>query len=224
MLALVTFGLLLRTGVLAGEKPAGGTIVPAAIAGLLLVALGLLALIPDDVERRLAAVGRRTWQLRPTPKLWVAMQRVAAVPATVSTGVRTAIDFMRHPDRAALALGGAVGFWAANIAILWASFEAFGGGVQFGVLVQGFFVGMAANLVPSPAAGAGPVDAGMIAAFALFDVPNGVVFPGVLIYRVIAFWLPVAPGIVAYFQLRRTVAHWRREDAEYPGERALEAT
>ena len=38
----------------------------------------------------------------------------------------------------------------------------------FGVLVQGFFVGMAANLIPSPAGGVGAVDAGMIGAFTLF--------------------------------------------------------
>ena len=62
-------------------------------------------------------------------------------------------------------MGGAVGFWAANIGILWASFEAFGGDVPFGVLVQGFFLGMAANLIPSPAGGVGSVDAGMIGAF-----------------------------------------------------------
>ena len=43
--------------------------------------------------------------------------------------------------------------------------EAFGGDVPFGVLVQGFFVGMAANLIPSPAGGVGSVDAGMIFAF-----------------------------------------------------------
>ena len=55
---------------------------------------------------------------------------------------------------------GAIGFWAANIGVLWASFEAFGGDVPFGVLVQGFFVGMAANLIPSPAGGVGSVDAG----------------------------------------------------------------
>ena len=66
--------------------------------------------------------------------------------------MRTAIDYLRHPQRGALAVAGAVGFWAANIGILWASFEAFGGDVAFGVLVQGFFVGMAANLIPSPRA------------------------------------------------------------------------
>jgi hypothetical protein len=33
----------------------------------------------------------------------------------------------------------------------------------------------------------------------------------VLTYRVIAFWLPIPPGIVAFFQLRNTVASWDRE-------------
>ena len=33
----------------------------------------------------------------------------------------------------------------------------------------------------------------------------------VLIYRLIAFWLPVPPGIVAFLQLRRTVARWEEE-------------
>ena len=82
--------------------------------------------------------------------------------------MRTALDYMRHPRRGALAVVGAVGFWAANIGVLWASFEAFGGDVPFAVLVQGFFVGMAANLIPSPAGGVGSVDAGMIGAFVLF--------------------------------------------------------
>jgi uncharacterized protein (TIRG00374 family) len=136
---------------------------------------------------------------------------MATVPATLSTGIRTAWDYIRHPRRGALGVVGAVGFWAANVGIIWASFEAFGGNVPFAVLVQGFFIGMAANLIPSPAGGVGSVDAGLIAAFALFDIPGSIIFPAVLTYRVIAFWLPIPPGIVAYFQLRRTVAGWERE-------------
>ena len=27
------------------------------------------------------------------------------------------------------------------------------------------------------------------------------------------FWLPLIPGVIAYFQLRRTVEHWRTQDA-----------
>jgi uncharacterized protein (TIRG00374 family) len=83
-------------------------------------------------------------------------------------------------------------------------------------MVQGFFVGMAANLIPSPAGGVGSVDAGMIAAFVLFDIPTATVFAAVLTYRVIAFWLPIPPGIVAYVQLRNTVASWEAEDRGKP--------
>ena len=46
------------------------------------------------------------------------------------------------------------------------------------MLVQGFFVGMAANLIPSPAGGVGSVDAGMIGAFVLFGVAELGRLPG----------------------------------------------
>jgi uncharacterized membrane protein YbhN (UPF0104 family) len=52
----------------------------------------------------------------------------------------------------------------------------------------------------------------MIAAFLAFGEPSSTVFVSVLAYRVIAFWLPIPPGILAYLQLRRTVARWRAED------------
>ena len=52
----------------------------------------------------------------------------------------------------------------------------------------------------------------MIAAFVLFGIDESIVFASVLTYRVIAFWLPIPPGIVAFVQLRRTVAEWERED------------
>jgi hypothetical protein len=39
------------------------------------------------------------------------------------------------------------------------------------------------------------------------------VFPAVLTYRLIAFWLPTIPGIIAYFKLRGTVHEWEEMDA-----------
>jgi putative heme transporter len=205
--ALVAFGVLLRTSVLPGRAPLAGTVVPAAIAAGIILLFGMIALIPQDFERRIqhyAGGYRRTRYL----------QRIAKGPATLATGVRTAIAYLRHPQRGLLAVGGAVGFWAANIGVLWAAFEAFGGHVPLAVLVQGFFVGMAANLIPSPAGGVGAVDAGMIGAFSIFGIDDSVVFPAVLTYRVIAFWLPIPPGIVAFIQLRKTVAEWERETGE----------
>jgi uncharacterized protein (TIRG00374 family) len=205
--ALVIFGVLLRTAVLPGRAPLAGTVVPAAISAGIIILFALIALIPDDFERRIEHYARGYRRTR-------YLQRIAKGPATLATGVRTAIAYLRHPQRGLLAVGGAVGFWAANIGVLWASFEAFGGHVPFAVLVQGFFLGMAANLIPSPAGGVGAVDAGMIGAFSIFGIDNSVVFPAVLTYRVIAFWLPIPPGIVAFVQLRKTVAEWERQDGE----------
>ena len=202
--SLVIFGVLLRTGVLPGPAPLAGTVVPAAVSGGIIVLFLMIALIPDDFERRIQHYAQGYRRVR-------YLQRIATVPATLAMGTRTAIAYIRHPQRGLLAVSGAVGFWAANIGILWASFEAFGGHVPFAVLVQGFFLGMAANLIPSPAGGVGAVDAGMIGAFAIFGIDESIVFPAVLSYRVIAFWLPIPPGVVAFIQLRGTVAQWERE-------------
>ena len=70
-----------------------------------------------------------------------------------------------------------------------------------------------AGAVTATVGGVGSVDAGMIGAFVLFGIDENIVFPAVLTYRVIAFWLPIPPGIVAFFQLRGTVAGWEAERA-----------
>ncbi len=57
----------------------------------------------------------------------------------------------------------------------------------------------------------GAVDAGMLGAFVIFGVPESEVFVAVLTYRVIAFWMPLPPGVVAFFQLRKTVQRWEAE-------------
>jgi len=208
LLALVVFGILLRTHVLSGEAPLSGTIIPAGLAAAVMI-LGLLAaLLPDDFERR---IERHT-----SGRFGKWAKRLATVPATLAEGTRTALQFVRDPRSGALAIGGAIGFWASNIAILWASFHAFDVHIPLGVVVQGFFLGMLANLFPFAPGGVGAVDAGMIGAFVLFGLPSTEVFAAVLTYRVIAFWLPIPPGIIAFFQLRKTVQRWESEGREAP--------
>ena len=140
MVALIVFGVLLRTGVLSGEAPLSGTIIPAALSAVVIVVFLLMALLPDDFERR---IERHT-----SGRFGAIAKRLATAPATLAQGTRTAIAFVRHPSSGALAVGGAIGFWAANIAILWASFHAFDVSVPLGVVIQGFFLGMLANLIP----------------------------------------------------------------------------
>jgi len=145
---------------------------------------------------------------------------IGKVPATAGEGLRFAAHLLLHPSRGGLAVVGAAGYWAANIGILWASFRAFGVHVPIAVVVQGFFLGMVANLFPLAPAGVGAVDAGMIGAFVLFGIPEATVFPAILIYRLVAFWLPIPPGIVAFFQLRSRVQQWEEEGL--PSDRTAE--
>ena len=203
-IALIVFGVLLRTGVLNGANSVELTVIPAAVAGLLLIVGVLVALIPADIERRLApfAHGERA-------KSW--LRTAAKIPATLGEGFRFAVGLFAHPSRGGLAVLGAAGFWAASIGVLWASFHAFGVHVPLAVVVQGFFLGMVANLFPLAPAGVGAVDAGMIGAFVLFGLPEETVFPAILIFRLVSFWMPIPPGIVAFFQLRNTVRRWETD-------------
>ena len=87
------------------------TVVPAVIAGVLLLILLLITLVPGDLEQRISGASQQHFWGR-------TMRRLATVPATLAIGVREAISYMREPKRGGLAVGGAIGFWAAQIAIL----------------------------------------------------------------------------------------------------------
>ena len=203
-IALIVFGVLLRTGVLNGKSSVELTIIPAAVAGVLLIIGILITLIPPDVDRRLTrfAHSERSNHF---------VRTAAKVPATLAEGFRFALSLFTHPSRGGLAVIGAAGYWAASIGVLWASFHAFGLHVPLAVVVQGFFLGMVANLFPFAPAGVGAVDAGMIGAFVLFGIPEETVFPAILIFRLVSFWMPIPPGIFAFFQLRHTVHRWEEE-------------
>jgi uncharacterized protein (TIRG00374 family) len=203
-IALIVFGILLRTGVLNGKSSVELTIIPAAVAGFLLVVGVLVTLIPADAEERLARFAHtdrhRQW-----------LRTAGKVPATLGEGFRYALSLFTHPSRGGLAVVGAAGYWAFSIGVLWACFHAFGVQVPLAVVVQGYFLGMVANLFPLAPAGVGAVDAGMIGAFVLFGIPEETVFPAILIFRLVSFWMPIPPGIFAFFQLRHTVHRWEEE-------------
>jgi uncharacterized protein (TIRG00374 family) len=200
--ALVILGLGMYAGLLPGSAPIGVTLVPAIFGLVCFAVFLLLALVPADVERRM-----QDWACRHEhPRLARVAGRLATFPAAVSTGVRQSIRHVSHFDPALL---GSIAYWGFNIAVLWACFHAFGEAPTWTVIVMGYFVGMLGNLLPLPG-GVGGVDGGMIGAFAAFGVDFGLATVAVLTYRGFAFWLPTIPGAIAYFQLRKTVRHWRR--------------
>ncbi|CAA9514502.1 MAG: Conserved hypothetical protein 374, partial [uncultured Solirubrobacteraceae bacterium] len=201
MLALIVVGIGLRVGLFPGPAPFAITVVPAIFGAVAILVFALMAFVPTDVERRL-----RDWATsHDHPRIARIGHRLASAPAAVSAGVREALAHIRARDPALL---GSLLFWLAQIGTLWASFHAFGDAPPMAVIVMAFFVGMLGNLLPLPG-GVGGVDGGMIGAFAAFGVNFGLATVAVLTYRVFAFWLPTIPGVIAYFQLRRTVHRWR---------------
>jgi uncharacterized membrane protein YbhN (UPF0104 family) len=192
MAAMIVGGLGLYTGVLHGGGSAAVTLAPA-ILGAAVIAIALTAQLVPPAE--------------------AGSSRVRRVLAPIGSGVRRARRLVFAGNPAVL---GALLWWGFDIAVLWASFKAFGHAPPWGVLVVAYFVGTLANLLPLPG-GIGGVDGGMIGALVAFGTAPGLALVAVLAYRVFAFWLPIAPGALAYVKLRKRVAAWELQDAE--GER-----
>ncbi|MEA2296042.1 MAG: putative heme transporter [Solirubrobacteraceae bacterium] len=198
--ALVGAGLGLSAGVFPGPAPSGLTLVPA-LAGLVLIVVAVAT--PSQADRWERRLQRRA--SRAHGKAAQRWKRVAQVPRALSDGLPAAWGLVR--TRAEVPLS-AVGYWAFDIAALWASFRAFGHAPPAAVLVAAYFIGTLANTLPLPG-GIGGVEGGLIGAFIGFGVHADLAVLAVLAYRAISYWLPTLPGVVAYFRLRRTVAGWQ---------------
>jgi uncharacterized membrane protein YbhN (UPF0104 family) len=182
--ALVIGGLGLYSGLIPGGGSFAMTIVPA-VFGATVIALVAAAQLVRPGEGRL-----RRWL------------------APVGDGVRDARRLIRNGNPG---LVGAIMWWAFDLAALWACFHAFGSAPAVGILVVGYFVGMLANTLPLPG-GVGSVDGGMIGAFVALGVDPAAAIVAVLAYRFFAFWLPIAPGALAFGSLRSTVARWEADE------------
>ena len=201
-LALVVGGFGLYFGVFHGNAPFAITMIPAFVMAGVFVIVYTTALVPGDVERRLAGWAEGHGRFHRL------VARLGAAPASLAEGVRMAVNVVARGEWGVL---GAFLWWAFDIATLWAAFHAFSGDTpEIAVIVVAYFVGMFGNLLPLPG-GIGGVDGGMIGAFAAFGVDFGLAAVAVLTYRAFAFWLPTVPGVIAYLQLRKTVATWKDE-------------
>ncbi len=193
MTALVVVGVGLRTGVLPGPQSFGLTVVPA-LFGAAVIAVSVAAMIfAGDLESAADRFKSASGQFART------VRAAATAPATLAAGVKGMLSLTRARKPELL---GAVGWWAFDIAVLFASLRAFGGHPEFSIVVMAYFVGMLANTLPVPG-GIGAVDGGMIGALIGFGVDAGLAIVAVLTYRLFSFWLPIVPGVIAYVQLVR---------------------
>jgi len=203
MCALVIFGGGLWLGVFAGGAPAVLTLVPALLGlGVIVVVLSMHWLAGPAERFMLRHAGR------PRARSAGRWRAVAHIPRALQNGVNGAVGIVRGRDRSWLA---AVPAWGFDIAVLWASFRAFGHSPPAAPLIMGYYVGTFGNLLPLPG-GIGGVEGGMVGSFIGFGVSGSLAVVAVLAYRTISYWLPLLPESLGYLQLRGTVSAWRRRD------------
>lgn len=112
-------------------------------------------------------------------------------------GVAICREVIRHPLRHPAALGGVAIYWAGNLVCLWGALQAVGVTLPPDQLILGYATGYLATMVPLPLAGAGSVDAAMVFGLTLVRVPLAAALLAVAGLRLVTFWLPLIPAVIA---------------------------
>ncbi len=123
--------------------------------------------------------------------------------APVLTGLREFLPLLRRPRKAAALFGGSAGTTLAYILTLAASIRAFGGSASIEHVAVSYLVGSALGSVAPVPGGLGVTEATLIGGLTSFGVTSGPAIAGVLAFRLLTFWLPIAPGIWVFRRLRR---------------------
>lgn len=105
---------------------------------------------------------------------------------------------LRYPKRAAMLLGGSIGLTVCNIAALAVSLQAVGADGSLLVVAAVYLGGSAvASAAPTPG-GMGAVEAALTAGLTAFGFEAAPAVAGVLLFRLLTFWIPILVGWPAY--------------------------
>lgn len=93
-------------------------------------------------------------------------------------------------------------FWLFDMLCLWVVFFAFGYTMSPVFLAIGYVIAYSVGtLAPTPG-GLGAIEGLLIALYVGFGVPSAIAVAVVLTYRIVNFWLPIPPGLIAYATVR----------------------
>ena len=184
--AVAIIGLLMYTSLFGVDEPWTLTLLPAMMSVAVIVAVMVIPRFgPGD---------------DPNPDASRSTRFIAASRRALINGTEGAIDIVRSGNIRVIA--GAIGYWAFDNAVLWATFRAFGYRPEISIVLMGYLIGQLGGLLPIPG-GVGGIDGGLIGTLIVYGAPAAVVAAAVLAYRVILFWLPLIAGTIAFFSLRR---------------------
>src|SRR4051794_15881342 len=183
--AVAVIGLLLGLHVLGPDLSPWLTLVPA------IAALAVLAVVFG--VSRLGEGGKpKGGRLR----RWLSTARHWIVGGTAE-----AFELVRGWNP--LLFAGALGYWAFDNAVLWATFHAVGEAPPLSVILMGYLIGQLGGLIPIPG-GIGGIEGGLVGTLVVYGAPADATVAAVLAYRLILFWIPLVLGVPAF------VAVWRR--------------
>ncbi|HEY5454973.1 MAG TPA: lysylphosphatidylglycerol synthase transmembrane domain-containing protein [Acidothermaceae bacterium] len=220
--AAVNARYLTRRGVTAGRAAAAVGL--CGLAHIVVAAMGVAVLGPGVAVR---AAGWFFGGLSDIDMLWVVAALLVALIARAvnlrtsrspsrlgkswvgrtATDARAAAgDVVGHPARLAMLITCTAAVKASNLLALYAALWAFDGDVATWRVAVVYLVGAtAAEVVPTPA-GLGTVDAALVAGLVTTGVGGGATLAAVIVYRLLSFWAPIVPGLIASAMLRRRLA------------------
>jgi len=109
---------------------------------------------------------------------------------------------LRQPVRAAQLFGGSALITVSNALALAFALDAFGRTIPTGKVIAVYLVGAAiASVAPTPG-GLGALEAALVAGLTAVGSPAGTAVGGVLVFRLLTFWLPIVPGAWTLKRLR----------------------
>jgi undecaprenyl-diphosphatase len=122
-------------------------------------------------------------------------------------GIRSAVANLltvgKSPAKLGLLFGGSAGVTIAYVGALAASINAFGGGVPIAKTGAVYLAASAlAAAAPTPG-GLGAIEAALVAGLTGVGMESGPAVSAVLTYRLATYWLPIAPGWLAWWYLQR---------------------
>ena len=196
-LTLIGFGLALATGLLPGSSDLRLTLLPAALAAFLLVAVLLLA-------RRARSNAQSVRARHPKLATWI---------APVADAVANAEQLVFHGVRVKAVLGALAYLWC-DVLVLWTAFSAIHAKPMpgIGVVVLAYVIGALGGSIPG-LGGAGAAG-GMAGMLILYGVRGSTAVAAVVLYQAVVLIVPLIGGGVAFLLVRRQLHPIEGESAE----------
>jgi uncharacterized membrane protein YbhN (UPF0104 family) len=195
--ALVLFGTLATVGALPGDASLALTLIPAAVATLIIAAIIVVPRAVPQID------GSRGGKIR---------HGAAAAQEWLREAVDTSVELVT--SREMLLILGAIGYYGFDVASMGAAFEALGGGgPMLALFVLAYTIGHAGAIVPLP----GSAEGGLVGAFTLYGTSLSLAAGGILLYRTFHAGVPFLLGALGLADMsRRKPQGPRHNDGDGP--------